>query len=155
MRRIFTHPLTLDGEAAGATTLIRAGYDLLPCKLPSNQGFDHVGIKRNPDGSIKKVLIVESKYNHKGEFKASNTATKGKQMGETWIQKTIAKMRVSKDVTIQETARIIDKNKDKWSLRGNVLDPSGVNFWKTPTHIVNNVDKTNTQPRAPPSPSRK
>jgi curved DNA-binding protein CbpA len=140
------------GEAAGAKTLERAGYNILPSKLPGNQGFDHVGIKRNADGSIKKILIVESKYSGTGDFRLNKTATKGQQMSKRWIEKTISTMQMSEDPAIQATARILHDNKDKWVLRGNVLKPNGTNAWGKPTRVVNSQHQTDNQARAPPTP---
>lgn len=138
------------GEAAAIATLKRAGYQVLPSKISHNQGFDHVGVLKNPDGSIKEVLIVESKYSADGKFRLGKTVTKGQQMSKAWIEKTINKMQRSQDPAIQETAKILRRNEDKWTLRGNVLDPKGINSWRESTRIVNNQHQTNAQPRAPP-----
>jgi hypothetical protein len=123
------------GEAAGVAALTRAGYELLPTKINGNQGFDHVGVLRNPDGSIKEICIVESKYSQSGNFRLAQSS-KGKQMGKDWIAATLRQMTGSDDPSLQETARLIQQNEDKVVVRGHVLDGDMVNRWKKATEVV-------------------
>lgn len=135
----------LGGESAGSKTLWHAKYDVLPqdnFKLPRNQGFDQLAFKYNPDGTLKKILIVESKYSHDGKLRLSQTKTKGKQMSPEWVDKTIADMERSSNPSVRKTAEILENNKDKWVLKANVLDPNGINRWDKPTKMVEKLHQS-------------
>lgn len=71
-------------------------------------------------------------------------------MSEIWIEGTIREMQESKDLAVQETARILKSNEAKWVLRANVLDSRGFNRWQEPTRLVEKLHETSVQSKARP-----
>lgn len=63
---------------------ISSGWTKIEGEVGRN-GIDGLFIKRNKEGIVKEVLIVESKYNKSGLQDTNN----GKQMTKQWIQKKI------------------------------------------------------------------
>jgi hypothetical protein len=123
-------------------------------KLPGNRGPDGIFFSENPDGSVKNIYIIESKYNHSGQFKLNQTKTKGKQMGPEWLDETINQMRKSSNPKVRQTAEFLLENQEKWVLKGNVLDSNGINRWGKPTRAIEKLDQGSIQPRAPPKPGK-
>jgi len=68
------------GEAAARQTMIRAGYQELPARLPANQGMDGVFVKYGADGAVQDIIITESKYSSTGRASLVNTKRKGRQL---------------------------------------------------------------------------
>jgi RHS repeat-associated protein len=117
------------GEAAALETLKRAGYKELPARLPGNRGFDGVFVKHDPTGSIVDIIITESKYSKTGRASLLNTKTMGKQLSADWIDTNIIKMLQSNDPLLEQTARLLRKNRKLIRTKANVLTPLGVNRW--------------------------
>ena len=118
------------GEKRTAITLQRAGYEELPARLPRNNGFDGVWIKRDAKGSIediivyKDIIITESKFSTKGKPRLSNTS-KGPQMGDDWIEANIEKMIDDADPSVKNTGKILEENMHLIRRKGVVIDASG------------------------------
>jgi YD repeat-containing protein len=116
------------GENRAALTFERAGYQQLPSKLPSNNGFDGVFVRKAPDGSPIDIIINESKFSSTGRASLSNT-NMGKQMSPEWIDAKLRKMLVSDDPAVRATARLLRNNGELVRTKANVLDTSGTNRW--------------------------
>lgn len=116
------------GEARAALTRVRAGYQSLDARLPSNNGFDGVWIKYGADGNPVDIIISESKFSSTGRASLSTT-NMGKQMDSDWIAANLRKMQTSPDPAVRKTFRILQENRDIVRLKANVLDPNGVNSW--------------------------
>lgn len=122
------------GEAAAQRTLQRAGYTQMPAKYGTNNGLDGVFVKYATDGTVKDIIILESKSRSKipallSKRVLSNTRTRGIQLSEEWFKKTMDDIAASGDAASQATRKILLANKDKIRLKVNVLDPNGVNRW--------------------------
>jgi hypothetical protein len=116
------------GESRGALTYQRAGYEELDARLPRNNGFDGVFVKRGPDGNPIDIIINESKFSSTGRASLANT-NMGRQMGERWIGENIRKMMNSSDLSVMETGYLLDANRSLIRTKANVLDPMGNNRW--------------------------
>jgi hypothetical protein len=116
------------GEARGALTYQRAGYQQLPSKLASNNGFDGVFVKYGPGGSPIDIIINESKFSSTGRASLAKT-NMGKQMSPSWINENIQKMMNSTDPAVMETGYFLDANRAMIRTKANVLDPLGNNRW--------------------------
>lgn len=116
------------GEARATLTFERAGYQHLSSKLPSNNGFDGVFIKKAPDGALIDIIINESKFTSTGRASLPNT-NMGKQMSPEWIDANIRKMLVSDDSAVRATGRLLRNNSELIRTKANVLDRLGINRW--------------------------
>ncbi|MCK4871013.1 MAG: hypothetical protein KAS93_07885, partial [Gammaproteobacteria bacterium] len=118
------------GEMAGARDLISGGYEMFPSKLPSNQGFDGVFIKKGSGGEIAEIVILESKAtkNIAGRAKLGSTTTKGVQCSPEWYSATLNEMAHSPSKSVRDTAELLMKNESKVTLGCNTLSPKG-NSW--------------------------
>lgn len=97
-------------EARTSLTLRRAGFEELPARLKSNNGFDGVWIRKNADGEITDLIITESKFSSTGRAYLPQTATKGQQLSEEWIEKTIKEMlKQRNNAAVRKTALEIQK----------------------------------------------
>ena len=76
-------------------------------KLPGNQGFDRIAIKRNAAGEVIDARIVEVKT-HRGTKAKLNDTQSGMQMSENWIRERLEAMRNSNDPTIQRLGNEIE-----------------------------------------------
>ena len=114
------------GEARTAITMQKAGYQELPARLSSNNGFDGVWIKHDSNGNIADIVITESKFSSTGSASLTNTKTMGKQLSSEWIDANIQKMRLSADVDVRRTARMLERNRDLIRPKAAVINPSGV-----------------------------
>lgn len=114
------------GELRTSFTLRRAGYDELPSRLPSNNGFDGAWVKRGADGSVTDIIITESKYAPDGVLKLANTKTMGQQLSSNWIDGNIQKMLNSADPSVVRSGMLLDANRHLIRAKGAVLDSSGV-----------------------------
>ncbi len=117
------------GEAWSRHTILRAGYQELPARLPRNQGFDGVFIKYSHDGSISDIIVAESKFSASGKASLAKTVTKGKQLSEQWMRSTIDQMIESTDPNVQNTGRLLKNNFELIRTKANVLNSSGINRW--------------------------
>jgi hypothetical protein len=124
------------GEARTALTMRRAGFEELPGKLPGNQGFDGVWIKRAPDGTITQVYITESKFASDGVFRLGTTKTMGPQMSNQWIRaNNIDRLQQSANPALQATGDTLDAiwraNRGLITKKGALLDPNGILRFQT------------------------
>lgn len=115
-------------EWRAVRALTRAGYDELPARLPSNNGFDGVFVKR-VEGKIVDIIITESKFAKSGYARLSDTKHMGRQLDRRWIDANIEKMRRGDDAAIKETAELLLKNRGLVRTKGNVLDAALTNRW--------------------------
>jgi hypothetical protein len=104
----------------------------MPAKLPSNNGFDGVFIKRGANGALTDIIINESKFTSTGRTSLSNT-NMGKQLSDSWIDANIQKMMKSDDASVRATARLLQNNPDLIRVKANVLNNHGVNRWNVLT----------------------
>ena len=104
----------------------RAGFDELPARLPANQGFDGVWIKRRADGSIKDIVITESKFASDGRLRLSDTKTMGRQLSPEWINANIDRMIQSTNPAIVRTGRLLQANRTNVQVRAALLNPQGI-----------------------------
>lgn len=116
------------GEARGSLAFQRAGYEKLPSRLASNNGFDGVFVKKGPDGTVVDIIISESKFTSTGRASLANTKM-GKQMSPEWIDANIRKMMINDDPAVRATGRLLRNNSELIRTKANVLDPAGVNRW--------------------------
>lgn len=116
------------GEARGSLVYQRAGYQELPARLSSNQGFDGVFVKYGADGGPIDIIINESKCTSTGRTSLSNT-NMGKQMSSACIDENIQKMMNHVDTSVMETGFFLDANRSIIRTKANVLNPQGVNRW--------------------------
>jgi hypothetical protein len=114
------------GEARTSLTMRRAGFDELPARLPGNQGFDGVWIRRAPDGSLTNLVITESKFSSTGTLQLNNTATMGRQLSPTWIDANIQRMVGSADPAIVRSGMLLQANRNMIRVKAVVLNPQGV-----------------------------
>ena len=120
------------GEARTALTMRRAGYEELPARLSSNNGFDGVWIKRAANGDIADLMITESKFASDGLLRLTTTKTMGRQMSAPWIDANIQRMLNSADPAVVRTGQLLDANRSLIRGKAAVLDPEGVLRFSTP-----------------------
>ncbi len=120
------------GEEAADLTMRRAGYEKLPSKVGSNNGFDGVYIKRGSNGEIEDIIldiiINESKFN---KANLSKTVDGSKQMSEQWINNNILRMKRSVDPEVRQAGQLLDENRDLIRTKLNRLTPDGINKWES------------------------
>jgi hypothetical protein len=121
------------GETAATRALTRAGYELLPSRLPGNRGFDHVAVRRGTDGTIEDLLIVESKYSISGRSRLGMKRS-GQQMSRPWIERNLELM--GEHSALTPTANLIERYMESNTLRlkVNTFQPVGgraFNRWTT------------------------
>ncbi|NOZ54342.1 MAG: hypothetical protein GXP08_14625 [Gammaproteobacteria bacterium] len=64
------------GEARTAITMQKAGFEELPAtRLPRNNGFDGVWLKRDASGNVSDIVITESKFSSTGSASLTQTKT--------------------------------------------------------------------------------
>ena len=106
----------------------RAGFTELPAKLPRNNGFDGVWVKKDAQGNVTKIIITESKFASNGNGSLATTKTMDKQLSPEWIQKNITKMLNSKDPTVVRTAQLLNDHKhlpNVFGVKAAVIDSAG------------------------------
>jgi len=106
----------------------RAGYEKLPSKVGSNNGFDGVYVKRGPNGEVEDIIVNESKFN---TSKLGKNVDGSKQMDPQWIDKNIEKMVQSKDPEVRKAGNLLQDNIDMIRTKLNRLTPDGVNKWES------------------------
>ena len=106
------------GEARTSLTMRRAGFDELPARLPGNQGFDGIWVKRGADGGILDIVITESKYASSGKLRLTNTTTMGRQLSPQWINANIQRMVRSNDTAVRQAGRLLQQNRGLVSPNG-------------------------------------
>jgi hypothetical protein len=68
-------------------TAKRDGYTVLNGVFnKSNNGIDHILVKKDPSGNIIETIIVDSKQLRNGSANLSITKTSGMQLSKTWIE---------------------------------------------------------------------
>jgi hypothetical protein len=101
----------------------------MQCRLPGNKGIDHVFVKYNIDGTVKEIVIVESKFAAKGGLPKLSWSGSGRarvqQLSPGWMQK---QMDLLKE-THPNTFKVLKANESKIRFKANVLDEKGVNRW--------------------------
>lgn len=117
------------GEARASLAYQRAGYQELPARLSSNNGFDGVFVRYGADGSPVDIVINESKFSSTGSFSLANTKTMGRQLSSEWINGNIQKMLLSDDPAVVDTARLLRNNSELIRVKANALNPQGANRW--------------------------
>lgn len=113
------------GEARTALTMQKAGYTEMPARLARNNGFDGVWVKYNTDGSIKNIIITETKFSSTRKASMANTKSMGKQLSNRWIRENIRKMRKSDDPSVVETARILRNYSNPITKKAALVTPDG------------------------------
>jgi len=120
-------------EAAARRTLERAGYTYMPAKYGANNGIDGVFVKFLPNGAVKDIVIVESKF--KGGipgFQSVRVLSKtenGHQLSRPWFDKIMKEIEKRGDPASKATRKLLLDNINKIRLKVNVLDPNGINRW--------------------------
>ncbi|MEI8321441.1 MAG: hypothetical protein WCG05_05520 [Alphaproteobacteria bacterium] len=134
------HPAYIDNqikgfkaEQAAIRELQGNGYQILESKLPGNRGIDVVAIKRHPNGDIKDILVVESKYRTSGNVKLPHTKNAGQQMSDGWIDIKIKEMKGAASLKIKDTGDLLHSNQHLIRRKVNVLDGKGVHNWEKGT----------------------
>jgi Holliday junction resolvase-like predicted endonuclease len=116
------------GEAFVRLPLKKSGYTILSSKINnSGHGIDVIAAKLNPDGSIKELVFIESKFAADGRLVLKDTLS-GKQMSREWIEKKLKDMVKSNDPAVQESAKKIRehiKNGGKADCSAVVTTPDG------------------------------
>ncbi len=104
-------------------------HESLPCRLPSNKGIDSTWIKKTPEGTIKRIVVVESKFATRGGrprlSKSGVGDKKVQQLSSPWLDK---QMDAMKDIH-PETHAILNQYKDKIFFEAHVVDGKGKNTW--------------------------
>ncbi len=119
-------------EQRAVNVLKKAGCEVHHSKIRGDKGFDSLAIKYNPDGTIRDIYIVESKYSSSGYGKLTNNADGIKQMSDRWIENNITIMKRSKtNLEIQKLGDILDANKHLVSRITNVMNKDGINKWNS------------------------
>ncbi|HLN30405.1 MAG TPA: hypothetical protein VK395_21865 [Gemmataceae bacterium] len=119
----------LKGELAEARTALamrRAGYEELAGRLPGNQGFDGVWIKRGASGTITDIVITESKYSSTGALKLAQTKTMGRQLSTQWIDANIDRLINNSNPTLARVGQLLDANRNLIRPKAAILGPSGL-----------------------------
>ena len=119
----------LKGELAEARTALamrRAGHEELAGRLPANQGFDGVWIKRGASGKITDIVITESKYSSSGTLKLAQTKTMGRQLSTQWIDANIDRLINNSNPTLARVGQLLDANRNLIRPKAAVLGPSGL-----------------------------
>jgi hypothetical protein len=121
-------------EAAAVRTMQRAGYRFLPGKHGPNDGIDGVFVKYSPDGTVKDIIVNESKFRSKipgyrSTHVLSNTKKSGQQLSERWFEETMKHLEDSSDPATRATYDLLMANRNKIRLKVNVLGPNGTNRW--------------------------
>ena len=93
------------GEDLMKDIMTKEGYDMLPSKVGSNNGFDGLFVKYGKDGKINDVVIGEAKF---GRSRLGNTSM-GKQMGTRWVNGNIQKMIDSKDLATAQAGKAVSE----------------------------------------------
>ena len=116
------------GEARTSLTMRRAGFDELPARLPGNQGFDGIWVKRGADGGILDIVITESKYASSGKLRLTNTATMGRQLSPQWIDANIRRMLQQHMIHAVRASlgMLLQANRNRWLVgpKAAVINPS-------------------------------
>ncbi|KEO84511.1 WXG100 family type VII secretion target [Tumebacillus flagellatus] len=117
-------------EELADVVLKKAGYEKLPSKVGSNNGFDGVYVKYGKDGDIEDILIDiivnESKF---GTSRLGKTVDGAKQMSREWIEKNITKMMRSDDPDVRKAGKLLKDNFDMIRTKLNRLKSTGFNKW--------------------------
>ncbi len=108
-------------------TLERAGYEGLECRLPGNRGLDGVFVKYGPQGEVKDIILLESKYAAKGRARLPKNSEGYQQMSDKWIDQQIALM--SEHDHLKATVKLIKDNIPLVRRKVNVMDSAGKNRW--------------------------
>ena len=117
------------GELEANNLMRYSGYDVLPCRLPSNQGIDHVFIKYARKVVIETIVIMESKYIYpRGRIKLSKSSEGIQQLSSAWLNKQMRALRTSK--LHQNTLKILEEHKDKIQLHGYFIFADGKRVWR-------------------------
>jgi hypothetical protein len=126
--------------------MLYSGYDVLPCRLPSNQGIDHVFIKYARKVVVENIVIMESKYIYSGgRIKLSKSSDGVQQLSNAWLNKQIEVLRTSKQH--QKTLKILEENKDKIQLHGYFIFADGKKMWRDYGHFDYNNPTGKTSKR--------
>jgi hypothetical protein len=115
-------------EARASLVFQRAGYQELPAKLASNNGFDGVFVKHDVWGRPSDIIVNESKFTSTWNVSLSNTGM-GLQTSPSWINANIQKMLLSDDLAVRNTGKLLQENREMVRVKINVLDGQGVNRW--------------------------
>lgn len=94
--------------------LEKTGHEVLDAKLPGNTGIDILAVKRDENGNVVDVLVVECKATGQDSVnkpKLSNTKA-GKQLESSWIAEKMRKM-YEQGGALREAAILMRKNLDK------------------------------------------
>jgi hypothetical protein len=81
------------------------GYEKLSTKHTGNQGIDCAYVKRNPDGTVQDIRVVESK--------TDSSPYNPEQMSDKTMNEQIEKMRRSNDPKVREDGELLLREKGK------------------------------------------
>ncbi len=109
-----------------ALAMQKAGFEKLPAKLPKNNGFDGVWVKRDASGKVVDIIVSESKFAASGRGRLSETKWIGKQMDNEWIEANINKMIRDKDPEISKVGDFLYKNFELIRKKVAVIDKYGI-----------------------------
>jgi hypothetical protein len=117
------------GEAASHAAMKFKDYTHLNPRLPGNKGIDSIFVKRNAQGQVTDIVVVESKYASKGGkpklAKSGKRDDKVQQLSNAWMDKQLAKM----ETIHPDIHKLLKQNEDKIRFKANVLDEKGINRW--------------------------
>ncbi len=114
------------GEMRTALAMQKAGFEELPAKLPKNNGFDGVWVKRDASGKVVDIIISESKFAASGRGKLSETMNMGRQMDDKWIRLNIENMVYADDPEISKVGTFLSDNFDLIRKKVAVIDKYGM-----------------------------
>ena len=83
----------------------KTGYEVLPSKVGSNNGYDGLYVKKDANGKLQ-VVIGEAKY---GGSRLGITSM-GPQMSKDWIEGNLEKMFNSTKPEVVKAAKVIQNN---------------------------------------------
>lgn len=94
--------------------LERQGFEVVDVKLPGNTGIDILAVKKNADGAVASIWVVECKATGQESVKRPRLSkTKvGKQLESGWIAEKMRKM-YQQGGQLREAAILMRKNLDK------------------------------------------
>jgi len=93
------------GEDVTDEIMRQEGFEKLPSHYKGNQGFDGVYVKKAPNGTIKEIVLTETK--------TDSSLLKPDQLSDDGVNERIKKMRDSKEPEVRKTGKILDENRDK------------------------------------------
>ena len=83
------------GESLASGSLQLRGYEVIDTKLPGNRGIDLVAVKRNADGILVDVRLIEVKTHYGKNGPRLGQTRVGPQMSRQWLADRLRALRAS------------------------------------------------------------